>query len=292
MKPPAATHTSRSRNGRINKQWRTLPTFRTLVLLCSVLLVTASLAVAYSSYWGSRCASCHFDDSASCNGCHRHGNRYLSASTDKSSYSPGEEVIITLDGGSYYGWIRGMLRDGDSTEVWRETGPTFTGDDGGNPLEFPIQLKGRAPGLIGNHSWTAEYYGYASSSHAVIEVPVQVTVENSAEITIDTYPETSPPFIPAGGGDLPCTVEVENTTTGAVAFDVWIDVTLPMGVHYGPILGPIHAQLPGGMQITRDLENSVPAMAPTGVYSFNVYLGDFENEIIYDADSFDFIKSP
>ena len=47
---------------------------------------TATSAPApYSSYYTDRCASCHTDDDATCNGCHKHGNVNLTVTPDKSS---------------------------------------------------------------------------------------------------------------------------------------------------------------------------------------------------------------
>ncbi|MBK8231520.1 MAG: hypothetical protein IPK72_13255 [Candidatus Eisenbacteria bacterium] len=48
---------------------------------------------------------------------------------DKSSYQPGEAVVVTLTGGSQSGWIRGLLYDAQNTELDRKSGPTGTGDD-------------------------------------------------------------------------------------------------------------------------------------------------------------------
>jgi hypothetical protein len=265
----------------------------TLVIIGVVLMLFhPSTSSAYSTYFYSQCASCHNNDSLTCNGCHYHGNRSLYTTTDKTFYSPGEEVTVTFYGGTLYGWIRSMLKDHDTTEIARRTGPTFTGNDGGQSIEFPVQMKGFAPGTKGYHQWKAVYYGHTGTSHMPAEIPVQVQVESDASVTVNVTPDDSPPYLPPGGGILPCTIEVENTTSSKVDFDVWIDVTLPWGDQYGPVEGPIHAQLPRGIRVSRKIQNNVPKKAPAGVYSFNVYVGNFNEEIIYDADSFSFIKEP
>ena len=87
-------------------------------LLVLVFCLVAPQAGAYPSFFESRCASCHADDSQSCDGCHEHRNS-LSASTDHMTYDPGAIVNVTLEGGSRGGWVRGLLYDQNGTEIAR-----------------------------------------------------------------------------------------------------------------------------------------------------------------------------
>jgi hypothetical protein len=262
-----------------------------IFLAATVLLATNFTAVAYDSYYDSRCVSCHYDDSETCNGCHHHGNYALVGTPNKDGYEPGEEVIVTFDGGRRQGWVRGRMLDHEGTEVARKTGPTFTGNDGGPQIEFPMELRGYAPGESGSYSWTAKYYGNENGGgHSEFDALVSIQVSSTADIVVNAIPAISPMFFGTQGGTIEFDVSLENTTGSAVPFDGWIDVTLPMGVHYGPIFGPISAGLPGGVTITRDISLNLPASAPPGVYSLNVYIGDYDGSVVYDADSFAFVK--
>jgi len=228
-----------------------------------------------------------------CNGCHNHGNQFLTAMPNKSSYAPGEEVVITLSGGTQTGWVRGMLDDMNGTEVDRKTGPTLMGNDGGPMIEFPVELKGRAPGNSGAHVWTAKYFGNANGAgHSAIDVPVTIHVGSTSDIVADVIPSTSPLFFPASGGTINCTVELENTTAASVTFHAAVYVRMPSGMNFGPIVGWVPVTLPGGAVISPPLTVNLPGGAPTGVYSFIVYVADFSTMTLIDADSFDFIKQP
>jgi len=281
---------------------------RGLIVFSLALVVTVALIVGYSStadsapcpasspyshYFSGRCSGCHTNDSITCNGCHEHGDRYLTAIPHKSSYAPGEEVIVNFYGGEEYGWVRGMLVDMTSTEVDRLTGPTLMGNDGGPQIEFPMELKGRAPGRAGNHTWTAKYFGNRDGSgHSDVDVPFTINVAATADVVVDVIPSTSPLFFPSSGGTLDCTVVMENTTASYVPFVAAIYVRTPSGLHYGPILGWVNITLPAGGVITPSLSIALPGSAPTGVYSLNVYVGDPATSTLIDADSFDFVKEP
>ena len=148
-----------------------------LIITCTLMgLFVASMAFAYPSLWTSRCAGCHADDTPSCNGCHTHHDN-VTAVADQSSYAPGAPVSITINGGSEYGWIRGLLYDADGEEVDRASGPTDTGDDGlGNPVTFPVTLSAAAPSVPGTYTWQAGWYGGASNGGSHLEDLKSVTI--------------------------------------------------------------------------------------------------------------------
>lgn len=280
---------------------------RSLTVFSVLLIATIALVVGYSStavsapspgpapyshFFASHCAPCHTDDSITCNGCHEHGKRYLTAYPDKSSYAPGEEVTITFTGGEEYGWLRGMLEDRDGTEIDRNTGPTLSGDDGGPDVEFPMEFKGRAPGKAGTYTWTAVYYGNTGTGHATASKTVTINVNATSDIVVDVVPSASPLIFPSLGGTIDCTVELENTTSSWVNSVGAIYVRGPGGLLYGPIVGWKNIGLPGGAVINSPVSITLPGNVPTGVYSFNVYIGDPTTLTLIDADSFDFIKEP
>lgn len=110
-------------------------------------------------------------------------------------------------------------------------------------------------------------------------------------MTITLTPYGTPIQIPAGGGNFSYNVEVINNEATAVNFNVWVDVTLPSGTNYGPVVGPVNLDLTGGGSLARDRNQSVPANAPAGVYSYNAYVG-MSSSMVYDQDSFTFEKLP
>jgi len=82
-------------------------------------------------------------------------NINLTAATDKASYSPGETVSVTINGGYRSGWVRAILYDQNGAELARSTGPATMG--GGS--SFPIILSGPAPSAPGSYTFTAAWYG-------------------------------------------------------------------------------------------------------------------------------------
>ena len=159
--------------------------FRIASFAALALGLSVCVAQAFPSYWNSYCAGCHTDDSPSCNGCHQHRGS-LSATKDKTQYDPGELVTITLNGGSQYGWVRGLLYDQDNVEIARRSGPSGTGDDGGaGDVVFPVVMQAPAPAAPGTYAWKAAWFGHPNnggSAHEEQRVTVNITVvQNPAD---------------------------------------------------------------------------------------------------------------
>ncbi len=135
----------------------------------------ASHASASSSYYtdptkgvaGSSCADCHGSVST-CNGCHSHGTHpdstksslNITATTNKTSYQPGEALSVTVTGGYRSGWIRVLLYDQNMIELARSTGTVAAGAiaPSGAP-GFPVTLSGKAPMTPGTYTYNAAWYG-------------------------------------------------------------------------------------------------------------------------------------
>ncbi len=154
------------------------------------ILLLAALGLGYAwertqaspGLFSERCASCHYDDTPTCAGCHQHRGA-LNASADQTSYAPGQTVTVTLRGGVLGGWIRGLLYDANGIELDRAGGPDGTGDNGqGNPVTFPVTLQAPAPAQPGDYVWRAGWYGSnnAGSGHFETTVPVTIHVEDGA----------------------------------------------------------------------------------------------------------------
>lgn len=148
-------------------------------LLVVGLLALPHPARARSTFFASRCASCHTNDTQTCNGCHHHRGS-LVASSDQAIYHPGDPVRITLGGGSERGWIRARLYDQTNTSIDLQSGPTGSGDDGlGNAVTFPVTLQGTAPAQAGDYTWQAAWYGNSGdggSPHGEVRSSVVVHV--------------------------------------------------------------------------------------------------------------------
>ena len=103
-------------------------------------------------------------------------------------------------------------------------------------------------------------------------------------------PENPPIIIPAGGGQFNFDVEAVNIGTEPTIFDFWLDVTLPNGTPFGPIMVKNNIPVNAGVSISRTMSQSIPARAPGGQYNYNGYVGDHETLNIWDSDSFTFVK--
>jgi hypothetical protein len=139
-------------------------------------LAWSSPALAAPSAFDTNCASCHSDDTRTCDGCHAHMGT-ISASADLAEYAPGEEVFVTLEGGGAGGWIRGLLYDDLANELDRASGPTGTGDDGeGDPVEFPVILTATAPMEPGEYTWEAAWLGGETDGSGHLQETTEVVI--------------------------------------------------------------------------------------------------------------------
>ncbi|RNC70333.1 MAG: hypothetical protein ED859_05835 [Desulfuromonadales bacterium] len=156
-------------------------------------------AQAQSSYFTSRgCASCHSTPVvATCNGCHYHGNRTLRAATNKTSYSPGETVTVTLTSGSTRsGWIKAILYDQSNTQIAVSNG---NASGMGGSTTFPASLSAPAPTSPGTYTWKMAYYGNSAntgSTHGEVAV-------STNSFTVAAAADTTAPVV--GAFTLPAT---------------------------------------------------------------------------------------
>lgn len=145
-------------------------------LMCLAALSWAAEARAFPSYYTdgappstTACTACHTAAVAplnTCNGCHAHGTHgtsakssiNLAASTDKTTYAPGETVTVTVTGGYQSGWVRVNLYDQGMTQLARSS-CTPGGLGGCNTSVFPVVLTTTAPATPGTYDWRAAWYG-------------------------------------------------------------------------------------------------------------------------------------
>jgi len=168
-----------------------------LLLLSGWFALAAPDASARSSYYGTNCAPCHGSTPTTCNGCHHHGKSGLSATTDKTTYAPGEMMAVTFRGGSESGWIRAILYNQGNVELARSTGPSGRGGGAGFPITFtvPAPAASTTP-----YTYTAAWFGnmydtgnLTTASHGEERVATnQFTVSTPADTTPPTVSSTAP----------------------------------------------------------------------------------------------------
>ena len=113
---------------------------------------------------------------------------------------------------------------------------------------------------------------------------------NAPEVQITLTPSGTPIIIPASGGAFDYEIDLVNNEVSTVVLDVWIDLLLPGGTVYGPLLLREDFEFGGGGIISRDMQQSIPANAPVGEYTYNGKIGNYPG-LIYSQDSFPFEKS-
>jgi hypothetical protein len=105
---------------------------------------------------------------------------------------------------------------------------------------------------------------------------------------ITLTPVNPPIIIPAIGGSFNYTVDILNNSISPVTFNAWIDITLPNGSIYGPVINR-NLTLASGASLLRELTQNVPGNAPAGQYYCNGYVGTYP-DTVWDSTSFDFVK--
>ena len=111
----------------------------------------------------------------------------------------------------------------------------------------------------------------------------------NASLTVE--PLNPPIIIPASGGRFSFDVQVSNLDTAAISFDFWTDVTLPSGASYGPLFIRERMSLAASGTLARQMQQSVPAGAPAGQYTYHACIGSYLPRVISQQDCFDFVKS-
>ena len=110
------------------------------------------------------------------------------------------------------------------------------------------------------------------------------------EVDLAFEPESLPITIPAAGGNFNYSVELENTGPEAFRFDFWIEVVLPSGSTYGPIMKRTGITLAQLTSISRNLTQFIPAGASPGLYEYNGYAGSYAPRVVCAETGFEFEK--
>ena len=208
-------------------------------------------ASAVPSYFSTKScdgAGCHNAAPVvvSCDGCHAHGTHIsngfgamnVTASTDKTSYTLGETIIVTISGGGGDGgWFRGLLYDSNGIELDRSSGCSTIDQTGmtpcsdGEEYSTPVTVSVLADTLgTGTHNITAAWFGnmyegggaFGSNTSSVTVpgwmVDPAVGGANSThgqEIVAVAEFTITDPNAGTGGGTTPAPAPAPTTTTSS-----------------------------------------------------------------------------
>lgn len=206
-------------------------------------------------------------------------------------YPRGGEVF---PGGStrFIDWIT-AVPSGETAVVTVELSTTGGGGPW-SPLGEDLPNNGRlqwtVPNDVTSTTCFLRFTARTASDSVVTTTPRPFIIDNGPrDVLLALFPVDPPIVIPPEGGRFEFDVEVTNNEPSAQSFNGWVMVTLPNGVEYGPVLGPLSPIVPPG-QSQRRMGQNVPAGAPPGLYTYIVYAGIYPYEI-WDSDSFTFSKS-
>lgn len=111
---------------------------------------------------------------------------------------------------------------------------------------------------------------------------------HNADVTLT--PINPPIVIPPSGGSFSYTASLHNNETDSIYTEVWVEVELPNGNIYGPVIHK-YVALPAGGTASRTLIQFVPGGAPPGTYTYTMYTGSRLPRVVNDESSFTFVKS-
>jgi len=116
-------------------------------------------------------------------------------------------------------------------------------------------------------------------------------LENSSitSLNVTLTPANPPIIVSFNGGSFDFNIQIDNNNPSPITIDIWTMVTLPNGSEYGPIINFQDFNAPGAWSANRDRTQAVPASAPTGMYTYDAYVGVYP-DTVYDEDHFDFEK--
>jgi len=256
---------------------------------CTAVVFWAPNASAQSTYYTSRgCSGCHGTTPTTCNGCHEHGVRGRggtpqSASVNKTSFAPGENIIVTLSGGRTSGatngggWVRGILYR-DNVEIARSTG-TGSPPRGGSGL--PITFTTPAPTTPGTYTYAAAWFGNTSNNgltgnvHGEVRAPAMtITVAaatTAGPLTVSAGALTSSGT--AGGPFTPSSQSYTLTNTGTASMN-WTASKVASWVTLSAAGGTLAA---GGTATVTATINSGANSLTAGSYSDTVTFANTTN---------------
>jgi len=255
------------------------------LLACVAFALWAPNVNAQSNYYVDRgCSGCHGATPTTCNGCHEHGvigrtGSPQSATVNKTTFAPGEDVIVTLRGGrtssatnGVGGWVRGILYR-DNVEISRSAGtvaPGNIGPSGGSGL--PITFTTAAPTTPGTYTYAAAWFGNlnnSGSTHGEVRAPaITITVAAASAagpMTVSPAGGLTSSGI-AGGPFTPLSQIYTLTNTGAASMN-WTASKVASWVTLSAAGGTLAAG--ANTTVTASINSGANSLA-VGSYSDNV----------------------
>jgi hypothetical protein len=108
------------------------------------------------------------------------------------------------------------------------------------------------------------------------------------EVTLT--PQTLPIVIPSSGGSFTYDIAIADTSPVAGLVDVWVEVVFPGGSTLTLLARNDLPFQPGDTLSRMNVQQSVPASAPSGVYMYAVKAGNYPYASPWGQDSFTFVK--
>lgn len=156
---------------------------------------------------------------------------------------------------------------------------TFTDDTFTGPAIYYVRAKQKGAIYDVREKVYKEIWAWSS--------PIHVDVDNR-DVVLAVTPNNPPVELPTSGGDFTYTADLTNTSAVIQPVEFWTTITKPDGSELD-ILGPIDITLDPGETGSTTRTQSVPGIAPTGDYRYNVMIGMYASEIM-DSTSFPFKK--
>ncbi len=181
-------------------------------------------------------------------------------------YDPAQYSTVTGDGKILFQWL----------DVDDPTTVTFG-------IENPAEAVGIELGL--DNSFAATTLGILDGT-AIIFLPPN----EAFPVAVSMTPQNPPIVIPSGGGSFKYFMELSPPQGSSATLNVWLDVLLPSGEVYGPVMVRTVTLAPG-QGMTRMMTQAVPGAAPAGQYEYRTYIGDYALGVVWSTDQFDFTKS-
>ena len=110
-------------------------------------------------------------------------------------------------------------------------------------------------------------------------------------LRVKLIPRYPPYILPAGGGIMHITAEVENNADSGIVFDAWTEIILPNGHTYGPLVLYRSLFILPARVMRASFSQLIPSFAPSGDYAYVGKCGDYPDSVMAE-DSFPFIKVP
>jgi hypothetical protein len=238
----------------------------------------------------------HLTDEGGIFNSYNHLRFYKESSTpqalDISPVFPRGGEVFAAGSARFIDWIT-AVPSGESAEVTVEL--STTGGAGpwsalGEDLPDNGRLQWIVPEGVTSATCFLRFTVRTGSDSVVTTTPRPFVIQDgSRDVQVALYPVDPPIVIPPEGGRFEFDVEVLNNEPMPQSFNGWIMVTLPNGIEYGPVLGPLSPMVPPGTS-QRRMAQDVPANAPPGVYTYIANVGIYPYET-WDSDSFTFTKS-